>query len=187
MASWMDGRVAIPRGLRELHGESSSRGELVLVYGGGLILAALALRLGRLELAGLEAWKIAIVALLALDISGGVLANLTPGTRSYWGGRGLPARAGFIALHALHPFLLWLAFPQYLGVLALAWAWVALSFALVTFAGKGPAGELVAMLLSLLGTALLVFVWATGFIVTFLLVEYFFKLVFGFSPGRRAA
>ena len=185
MATWREKVVVIPGFLRELHGERSTRGELALVYGGAALLAGAILRFGRLELAGFEWWKLLIVILVALDISGGALANLTPGTNRYWHDRRPAWRAAFVLLHAAHPLALYAVFPEYSAVLILSWVWAALATAAVGLFGKGSLRDPLAMLLTLLGACLLIFIWGAGFVVTFLMVEYQAKLVYGFAPDRR--
>lgn len=104
----MSKEVAIPRALRELHGEKASAVNLASTYIAGAavgILTAVSL-LGQ----SIAAWRSVIAALVLFDVAGGVVANLSAPTRRYYARSG-KKRMQFILLHILHPAVLAILFP----------------------------------------------------------------------------
>lgn len=177
--------LRIPAPLRELHGDDASLGELLLVYGGGAGVGGLVLLAGRAELDGLAWWRFALLILVTLDLAGGAIANLAPGTRAYWRGRGRAMRALFVAVHAAQPALLGLALGGPWPALAFLYAWL-LGAAILLVPVRDPARPLAAMGLSLAGMAALRFFFAPGPLVELLGTIYLIKLVYGFLGADQA-
>jgi hypothetical protein len=92
-------------------GPGATRGETLLTLGAAfgaaiaLVLYAFAADLGW------TGWQIALAALLALDLAGGVAANATLTTKRWYHrpGQGLRDHLGFIAAH-IHPLIVGLVF-----------------------------------------------------------------------------
>ncbi len=98
--------IAVPRWLHELHGTRSTRRDLVSVQASawGVTMPIVALALAE----GLPVWAVAVVALLVVDIAGGVVSNVTPGTNAHYNDS-RRARVVFLALHVVQPAaLIWL-------------------------------------------------------------------------------
>ncbi|WP_372424533.1 hypothetical protein [Salinarimonas chemoclinalis] len=100
--------IEVPKWLRELHGTRSTRRDLVLVQGCAWGVTALVAALAFAE--GLPLWAVALLALLVVDIAGGVVSNVTPGTNAHYN-RSRRARVVFLALHVLQPAALVWLFP----------------------------------------------------------------------------
>lgn len=113
-------------------GPGATLAENVLILGGGTVLALLILLYAWLHQPanGWSAGHYAILALLALDIGGGLIANATAVTRRWYQrpGQGVRQHLGFVALHFIHPLLVawffragdWLYFAVVYGWLLLA-------------------------------------------------------------------
>lgn len=102
--------IPIPRWLHELHGTHSTRRDLVLVQGSAWSLTALVTATAVAD--GLPLWAVALLALLMIDIAGGVVSNVTPGTNAHYNAS-RRTRTVFLALHLLQPAaLIWL-FPTW--------------------------------------------------------------------------
>ncbi|HWQ46568.1 MAG TPA: hypothetical protein VN376_06860 [Longilinea sp.] len=100
--------IAIPKALRELHGERTRVSTLGLVYLSGLICAGLVT--WQLWLAAVPLWQTAVSALIFLDVGGGVAANLSSSTNQYYQ-QHAKLRLPFIALHVFHPAVMAALFP----------------------------------------------------------------------------
>lgn len=101
-------RIAVPRWLHDLHGTHSTRRDLALVQGCAWGVTALVAALALAQ--GLPPWAVALLALLAVDIAGGVVSNVTPGTNAHYNAS-RRARIVFLALHVLQPAALVWLFP----------------------------------------------------------------------------
>lgn len=107
--------VAVPWWLHELHGTHSKRRDLALVQGCAWGVTALVAGLALAE--GLALWAVVLLALLSVDIAGGVVSNVTPGTNAHYNAS-RRARVIFLALHVLQPAtLIWL-FPGWAAPIA---------------------------------------------------------------------
>ncbi len=99
--------VRVPRFLHELHGEQTTLFDLVLTYlvaiGTAIVIV---LRPSTRPVATLW-WEIALVALIGGDLAGGAVANFTIGTDRYYSARP-KLRLVFLALHVIHPAILYL-------------------------------------------------------------------------------
>lgn len=106
--------VAVPWWLHELHGTRSTRRDLALVQGCAWGVTALVAALALAE--GLPLWAVALLALLVVDIAGGVVSNVTPGTNAHYNAS-RRARVVFLALHVLQPAALIWMFPEWAAVI----------------------------------------------------------------------
>lgn len=102
--------IAVPRWLHELHGTHSTRRDLAMVQGTAWGVTALVAGLAVAD--GLPLWTVALVALLVVDIAGGVVSNVTPGTNAHYGAS-RRSRINFLTLHVLQPTALILLFPDW--------------------------------------------------------------------------
>jgi hypothetical protein len=122
---WFYKEIELPKFLHDLHGERARVSTLIATYLSGLLCASVAA--WQFALAGLPVWKIALGALIFLDIGGGVVANLSSSTSQYYRERP-KLRLPFLALHIIHPAALAMLFPFalsyfiYAGVVTLAGA-----------------------------------------------------------------
>ncbi len=103
--------LKIPKYLWELHGEKARLSTVVMVYVVGLAASMLFLMNLLTEVKDLTLWKVIILWLLYFDIAGGVVANLSSSTNSYYRDKkGL--RIIFLVVHVIHPLLFSLIFPD---------------------------------------------------------------------------
>ena len=105
----LDKKVSIPSYLHELHGKQASVFDLLVVYAAAILSTAIMLYLVW-DLA-FPTYKMIILAVLALDLAGGVVSNLTEGTNTYYMEKP-KRRYVFIGLHVVQPAILIWLFPS---------------------------------------------------------------------------
>jgi hypothetical protein len=174
--------IRIPKALRELHGERSTLACLAIVYATGLGVAG-AIVLGALPF-GLAPWRLLVLALVALDIGGGVAANLSSSTNRYYAERPRLRRA-FILLHVLQPAILAAVLPEAWPYFASAGAFTLLSCLMLGRIKDRELQQGLAALLVALGLAasLLLFDLRIQVLHAFAPL-YMMKLILGFSVQR---
>jgi hypothetical protein len=101
----METTVRVPRVLRFLHGDESTRVDLLLTWVAAIATAIVVVLRPGARPAATAWWEIAIVAVIAADFAGGAVANFTAGTDRYYADRPR-LRLVFIALHAVPPVVL---------------------------------------------------------------------------------
>ena len=125
--------IAVPKWLHELHGTHSTRRDLALVQGCAWGVTALVAALAFAD--GLPLWTVALLALLVVDIAGGVVSNVTPGTNAHYNAS-RRARVVFLALHVLQPAaLIWLFSGWAAAIVAVTVLTLATGFA-IEFRGR---------------------------------------------------
>jgi len=100
--------IAMPRWLHELHGKRTTRSHLLLVQGCAWAVTAIVAALAVAE--NQPFWIVALLALITVDIAGGVVSNVTPGTNAHYN-FSRRARIVFMTLHVLQPMVLIWLFP----------------------------------------------------------------------------
>jgi hypothetical protein len=107
---YMAKEVAVPKILRELHGDRTSIVNLASTYLAGAVAGAISAvsLLGR----SVAPWRAILAAIVVFDVAGGVVANLSEPTRRHYAQAG-KKRIQFILLHVLHPAALTILFPGY--------------------------------------------------------------------------
>lgn len=103
-------KVRVPKFLHELHGAEARISTILLSYGAGLAVAAVAL----FQLQGTDIGSLqkVLAALVLLDVAAGVVANLSSSTNQHYQ-QNESSRKGFLLLHVLHSAALAWAFPQH--------------------------------------------------------------------------
>lgn len=103
----------------EVHGNTTTVGELTIVYGFGLLVGTSLLYITDketkqrpLSAKSLKTWQKVLLFTVGVDIAGGVLANLTKGTSNFYAKKGKYFAFGFIAIHFLQPLLIYLSFKR---------------------------------------------------------------------------
>ena len=175
--------------LHELHGEETTRAALVSTY---VSVAAGALAVIFVPAAGPAPaapggwWRVALAALVAADLFGGVVSNFTAGTDQYYTSR--PRfRLVVIAAHAAHPFLLWLsADGHWLPWLVVGGYAIAGAFA-VNAIRRRQVQEPVAAALVALGILLVTAVPSVRPALPWFAPVFLVKLVLGFSVRRSGS
>jgi hypothetical protein len=111
--------IKIPAFLHELHGEVSSRRDIAITHLAAWGLTGLTAWLS--VNAGYPLWITILLAVLMVDIAGGVVSNFTKGTNNFYAAHPRK-RIIFLLLHVIQPGLLAIMFPEYafmiLGVMA---------------------------------------------------------------------
>ena len=179
----VESRLKTPSWLRPLHGYSTTRGELLLVYLTAVAFASLVLISIQDRLAGLSALQIAILVLVSLDLAGGAVANLCPGTRTYWRSRTVPMRLVFLAVHAIHLLGLAYVFPQAAASATLAYLWMLAGGTILILTGNTSVP--LALSLVLVGAAVIQLPQGLEPAASLLLSVFLVKLVFSFSGGPK--
>ncbi len=103
--------IDIPRILHEIHGEKTRVSTLTLIYFTAFFAATLIII--QLLPYGLADWKYLLLTIIMLDISGGVVANLSTSTNKYYQIK-KQLRVPYLLVHVLQPLALYLIFPEYL-------------------------------------------------------------------------
>ena len=181
-----ESEIRIPRFLHGLHGEKAAPFDLILVYGVGIVFGILALVFAWSRVDGLAWWKALLLFLVAAEVSGGVVANFTPGTDRYFSARpGL--RWVFIFGHVVQPGLLFLLFDGRPAYWCFLYIFTAAAASLVNIISDRTRQEVTAAALLVVGTVIgLPIGLATPFLAWFGPV-YMLKLILAFAVRRTAA
>lgn len=106
--SMISDKVKIPKAFHEVLGEENTVGAVIFILAAGAIVTIL---ICYLAYGTMVYWQLILLAILAIDIAGGVVSNMSQGTSAYYARR--PAlRWIFIIIHFLQPLFMWLLFPQ---------------------------------------------------------------------------
>jgi hypothetical protein len=179
----MDREIRIPGPLRELHGETSTVFDLILVYAVGVAAGVLALVFAQSRMTGMEWWKAVLLFVVAVDVCGGAVACFTPGTALYYESRPR-LRWVFIFVHFVEPGLLFVLFGGRFAYWAFLYVFTAAAASLVNVVqDQHRRGVLAAGLLALGIMILLPVGIATPFLVWFGPV-YMIKLILAFAARR---
>jgi hypothetical protein len=182
----MDERqIRIPRILHELHGEKADLLELALVYAIGAAFGVLALIFAWSRVNDLAWWKALLLFLVAADVSGGVVANFTPGTDRYYAARPR-LRWVFIFIHIIEPAILFLLFDGRLAYWCFLYIFTVAGASLVNIIPDRARQEPVAAAVLVIGTVIVLPIGlATPFLAWFGPV-YMLKLILAFAVRRSA-
>lgn len=178
-----DRTFGMPGPLKLLHGAQSAPRDLFWVYAGALGFTLGFLIAFRDEAASLDALRLVVLVLAALDLAGGAIANLSPGTRDYWRSRPARLRMTFLAVHGVHAAAVAFVFPGSGPSALLAWAWMMGAGLLLTLASDPPRGAAPAMALALAGATAIHLVPGLSPAPGLLLAVFMVKLVFAFCAG----
>ncbi|GGG96181.1 hypothetical protein GCM10007415_34260 [Parapedobacter pyrenivorans] len=99
--------INIPKPLWKLHGKQAYKQDLIMTYLIAVIVMLVNLKTGN----GLVLWKVIVVAILSIDIGGGVVSNFTRGTINYYQESKLSPHL-FVWFHLLQTFALALIYTD---------------------------------------------------------------------------
>lgn len=104
-----------------LIGPGATTGELALGWAAAIIAVLAQAAWIFIAAPSWSAAQMAVAALFALDIGGGVVVNATSSARGWWNrpGQGLPQHVGFLAAH-VHPFIVAWLWPSFGWIAATA-------------------------------------------------------------------
>lgn len=100
--------VNIPKSLWKLHGKQSYKNDLILTY----LLAIIVMLFNILTIKELTLWEIIVIAVLSVDIGGGVISNFTKGTINYYRESDLSPHL-FVWFHALQTLALMFIYSEF--------------------------------------------------------------------------
>ena len=181
--------IRIPKMLQELFGFEITKTELLLILLSCLVLSALLLAAAYDEWRSLELWRQVLLIVLTLDICGGVIANFSHSTNSYYAGNA-KARLVFILLHVQPLLIAFLLDGSFM---------LSLAVTVYTMAAGLIANSLAGHRLQRMAGALLMVLGLTVFLVTLsyatsgaplllkaLLSFHLFKVVYAFAVDHYA-
>ncbi|MBD2872320.1 hypothetical protein [Paenibacillus arenilitoris] len=181
--------VNIPPYLYELFGRRTSVLELSVTLFFSAAMSAAMLAYSAKEWLTLAGWKVAALALLLLDINGGVIANFTASTNRYY--RASPgARYLFILVHVQPLLLAWLLGEGWSACL-FVWLYAAASALIVNACARHYAQRTIgaALLCAGIGFFLLQYAGSLPKLLLATLLFYLVKVAFAFAvdhdPGRE--
>lgn len=186
-------RLQVKGPFRLLHGESAHPLEIVVVYGGALLVAAALAIFDRHYFLSRLPREQVLLTLIALDLSAGVVALSAPSTAEYYAGRPRLSRV-FLALHVVQPALVLLTGPEWLEPVVFVTIYTLASSAVVMVlrrapkVARGPA-RLVAWPLVMVGGVIVVAGYHLPGYLAALFFIFMIKLIFCFGalPAARTA
>jgi len=101
--------IKIPKLFRELHGDIAKLSSIIITYSSGILVSIITI-IVTLYL-HLPLWKYILLFILFIDITGGVVANLSTSTNQYYKDRNI-LRIIFLLMHIIQPGLMLLIFPE---------------------------------------------------------------------------
>lgn len=177
--------IRVPAAFRELFGRRTTLLEMGVTLAFSAVLSFLLLAATYGEWRAFAIWQAVVVIVLTVDISGGVVANLTDSTNAHYRSNAR-ARLVFIAIHVQPLLLAWIFAPDG-PVCCLAWAYTVLSALLVNALAAHPAQRPIAGALAAAGICLLLLLSGdTAKIVLALLSLYMFKVIYSFAVDHGA-
>lgn len=174
----LDKIVKIPAFLHELHGEQASIFDLLITYLTAIVVTIVVLFLARDT--PLENYKLIILGILAFDLSGGVIANFTQSTNTYYA-KNLKLRYVFILFHVVQPLVLMWLFPMNLIGIAFISVYTLLAIFLVNFIKEHLKQRVSSAFLVVIGLSIIFLFVKMQPTVYLMLVLYVIKLIMGFA------
>ena len=168
-------KIKISGFLQELHGEETTVFSIFLVYFTGIALGLFFFFHGPEFQSGLHRW---LLAGIAADLGGGVVANMTQSTSEYYAKRP-KTRWIFIFIHIIHPVLLWIIFPKMTGILFIGGT--TLIFASIVNATSGLSNQRIVSAALLVFNLMLLLIFNLDLMALILLAVFSMKLIVGFA------
>ncbi len=173
--------INIPKLFRELHGDKAKLSSIIITYSSGIIVSIITI-IVTLYL-NLPLWKYILLFILFIDITGGVVANLSTSTNQYYKDRNT-LRVIFLLMHIIQPGLMLLIFPENYQYLIFIYLFT-LGSSLILF--KIKSSELqqnIAALFLVVGITIS-FLFKLNILTLYLFgTLYMIKLILGFSVKR---
>ncbi|MDA7027979.1 hypothetical protein PJ311_15505 [Bacillus sp. CLL-7-23] len=171
--------LKVPAILHEFFGKKIFLLDLCLTLLFGIGMSALILIVTHSQWLGLDVWKRVLLAILAFDITGGVLANFTSSTNQHYQ-QNARARLIFISIH-LQPVALGILFFPYIWVCFSVWGYTITAALLINHLVKHPGQRTIAAFLATSGICILLLSHLLPTLLSCLLCLYMFKVVFAFA------
>lgn len=173
--------LPMPKFLHELFGKSTTKVELTIVLLSCIVLSSILLLYTHGEWSELAVWKKILLIILTVDITGGVIANVTKATNEYYQAS-QKKRLVFLAIH-IQPLLLGWFFDKFLLCVIVWFLTIMAALIISNLRGEGvqrTAGIAVA----LIGICFLIVLADTHLILNSLLALYILKLAFSFAVNH---
>ncbi|WP_421976366.1 hypothetical protein [Roseivirga seohaensis] len=174
----IDRKVNMPSYLHELHGTRASVFDLLLTYTVAFITTIVVL-FQAWEL-NLSVFKLIILGILVLDLSGGVVSNFTEGTNEYYAEKP-KMRYVFIGLHVLQPILLTWLFPDDVFGIAVISIYTLIAMIIVNSVGGYLKQRVLGAFLMVIGLSVSFLVSAIQPMVHLMLILFVIKLILAFA------
>ncbi|MDA1475143.1 hypothetical protein [Bacillus changyiensis] len=171
--------LKVPAILHEFFGKKIFLLDLCLTLLFGIGMSALILTVTSSQWLHLDVWKSVLLAILALDITGGVLANFTSSTNHYYQ-QNAKVRLIFISIH-FQPIVLGFLFVPYIWICLSVWGYTITSALLVNHLVKHPGQRTIAAFLATSSICILLLFQLLPAILSCLLCLYMFKVIFAFA------
>lgn len=183
----LDREVAVPRILRELHGTRPKIREILATWTAAILAMAVVVVGEQSAVWSPDLWRTIVVAIVAGDVAGGIVANFSRSTNAYYAVRPR-MRLIFLALHVVQPLAMWIASGGPLGPWIMVAA-ITLGGALFVEVAPEEGQELTAALIVAVGTIAVAMVTAFAAHIPVTLAWfaplYMVKLVLAFAVSRR--
>lgn len=173
-----DKKIKIPKILHELHGEEATLMDMILVYFTVLLTSILVIFFS--WNISIETYKIIILLVLSIDLSGGVISNFTNGTSKYYTDRP-KMRYIFISLHVIQPIVLSWIFPDDIFTIVIVSIYTLISMTMVNRLKNHSKQRLLGAFLMTLGLMLPFILSVFQPIVHIMLSLYIIKLIMAFA------
>lgn len=175
--------ISIPKFFHELFGEEQNPIELALVIIFTVSVTTTAAAVTVTEWQRYAWYQLVVLVLLYLDISGGVIANLTFSTNRYYQNRPT-SRIVFIAIH-VQPLIAAFVLNTGYAACTAVWAYTVAGAFIVNSLNHPSIQRIIAVFLMTLGIlGLTLFGRETPLIITALLILYIIKVVFSFAVNH---
>ncbi|MGO1922237.1 MAG: hypothetical protein ACTH14_00255 [Jeotgalicoccus sp.] len=173
--------LPIPKILHELFGKRTTKVELTIVLISCIVISSFLLIHTYSEWSDLTVWKKILLLLLTVDITGGVVANITKATNEYYQAS-QKARLVFLAIH-VQPLLLGWLFGNFI-LCVTVWVVTTVTALFITnLSGKGVQ-RTAGMAVALTGVCFLIVLPDIHLILNSLLALYILKLAFSFAVNH---
>lgn len=176
-----DREINVPKALQELHGEKSMLSTIIMVYFAGIIAASVFI-FALLPLK-LPVWKYILIAVLMIDIAGGVVANLSTPTNQYYQ-KNRKLRIVFLSLHFIQPLVFFIIFPDFLAFFVFLFIYT-IACAIIVNAFKNKELQQNIAAIFVVAGVVLTFLFKIEPIILYSVAPLFMtKLILGFSVKR---
>lgn len=175
----LDKKLSIPSFLHELHGRQASIFDLLVNYTTAILTTVFILFLTHQDLS-FEVYKWVIIALLSLDLAGGVVSNFTSGTNDYYKEKP-KMRFVFIAFHVVQPLVLIWLFPADLVAISVISVYTLIAMTVINSINTHLRQRVYAAFLMVAGLSLSFLLEIAYPAVHLMLVLYIVKLIMAFA------
>lgn len=171
-------KIKTPSFLHELHGKEATVIDLVFTYftasvtTGIILYSACNIHLG--------VFKFIILALLAFDLSGGVVANFTQGTTNYYA-ESRKRRYIFIGLHIIQPIVMAWIFQKDMACIYVVASYTILATIVINSWKEEGKQRVLASVFVTMGLSIVFLMSPESKVVQFMLVLFIVKLILAFS------